>query len=82
MAHRGWGESCVIGVAAAGKEISTRPFQLVYITHKYDGLDNVNAAIDALHGGSCLRAVVHIADSGIQPVKRTQALHPDRPGNG
>ena len=117
VAHRGWGESCVIGVAAAGKEISTRPFQLVtgrnwkgtafggwksrtevpklvqtvmrgemplenYITHKYDGLDNVNAAIDALHGGSCLRAVVHIADSGIQPVKRTQALHPDRPGNG
>ena len=28
-AHRGWGVSCVIGVAAAGKEISTRPFQLV-----------------------------------------------------
>lgn len=28
-AHRGWGESCVIGVAAAGHEISTRPFQLV-----------------------------------------------------
>ncbi|KAL7564638.1 hypothetical protein ACA910_009326 [Epithemia clementina (nom. ined.)] len=28
-AHRGWGTSCVIGVAAAGHEISTRPFQLV-----------------------------------------------------
>lgn len=28
-AHKGWGESCVIGVAGAGKEISTRPFQLV-----------------------------------------------------
>ena len=28
-AHRGWGESCVIGVAAAGQEITTRPFQLV-----------------------------------------------------
>ncbi|SLN15988.1 S-(hydroxymethyl)glutathione dehydrogenase [Aquimixticola soesokkakensis] len=28
-AHRGWGESIVIGVAAAGAEISTRPFQLV-----------------------------------------------------
>ena len=28
-AHRGWGVSCVIGVAASGKEISTRPFQLV-----------------------------------------------------
>jgi S-(hydroxymethyl)glutathione dehydrogenase / alcohol dehydrogenase len=27
--HRGWGTSVVIGVAAAGKEISTRPFQLV-----------------------------------------------------
>ena len=27
--HRGWGESVVIGVAEAGKEISTRPFQLV-----------------------------------------------------
>lgn len=24
VAHRGWGESCIIGVAAAGKEISTR----------------------------------------------------------
>ena len=24
VAHRGWGQSCVIGVAAAGKEISTR----------------------------------------------------------
>jgi len=29
VAHRGFGESCVIGVAAAGHEISTRPFQLV-----------------------------------------------------
>ncbi|KXZ53336.1 hypothetical protein GPECTOR_7g1230 [Gonium pectorale] len=28
-AHRGWGTSVVIGVAAAGQEISTRPFQLV-----------------------------------------------------
>lgn len=28
-AHRGWGVSCVIGVAGAGQEISTRPFQLV-----------------------------------------------------
>ncbi len=27
--HRGWGQSIVIGVAGAGKEISTRPFQLV-----------------------------------------------------
>ena len=96
VAHRGWGESCVIGVAAAGKEISTRPFQLVtgrnwkgtafggwksrtevprlvqsvmrgemdlkpFITHKINGLENVNEAIDALHGGTCLRAVIQIA---------------------
>ncbi len=27
--HRGWGESIIIGVAAAGQEIATRPFQLV-----------------------------------------------------
>ena len=28
-AHKGWGESVIIGVAAAGAEIATRPFQLV-----------------------------------------------------
>ncbi len=27
--HKGWGQSIIIGVAAAGAEISTRPFQLV-----------------------------------------------------
>mmetsp|Transcript_22867 Transcript_22867/g.27552 ORF Transcript_22867/g.27552 Transcript_22867/m.27552 type:complete len:130 (+) Transcript_22867:154-543(+) len=92
-AHRGWGTSCVIGVAASGHEISTRPFQLVtgriwkgtafggfksrtdvpvlvdrmlsgelpidhYITDTFDGVDKTNEAIEALHGGSCLRAVV------------------------
>lgn len=92
-AHRGWGTSCIIGVAASGHEISTRPFQLVtgrvwrgtafggfksrtavpllvdqmvsgelpvdhFITHNFDGVENTNAAIAALHGGSCLRAVV------------------------
>ena len=97
-AHRGWGESCVIGVAASGKEIATRPFQLVtgrvwkgtafggwksrsavpklverclagelpvahYVTHSIDVEGGnvakaTNSAIDALHGGNCLRAVV------------------------
>lgn len=28
-AHKGWGVSCIVGVAKAGQEISTRPFQLV-----------------------------------------------------
>jgi S-(hydroxymethyl)glutathione dehydrogenase / alcohol dehydrogenase len=27
--HRGWGESIIIGVAEAGREIATRPFQLM-----------------------------------------------------
>ncbi len=92
-AHRGWGTSCIIGVAASGHEISTRPFQLVtgrvwkgtafggfksrrdvpilvkkfmdgklpiddYVTHEMNGIEATNDAIEALHGGSCLRAVV------------------------
>ena len=92
-AHRGWGQSCVIGVAAAGKEIATRPFQLVtgrkwvgtafggwksrkdvpdlierslkgeiavdhYISEVFDGVDKTNDAIELLHSGDCLRAVV------------------------
>ncbi|MDC9595033.1 S-(hydroxymethyl)glutathione dehydrogenase/class III alcohol dehydrogenase [Xenorhabdus sp. IM139775] len=28
-AHRGWGQSIIIGVAGAGQEISTRPFQII-----------------------------------------------------
>eukprot|EP01064_Diplonema_japonicum_P010765 TRINITY_DN179_c0_g3_i5.p1 TRINITY_DN179_c0_g3~~TRINITY_DN179_c0_g3_i5.p1 ORF type:complete len:681 (+),score=218.72 TRINITY_DN179_c0_g3_i5:60-2102(+) len=93
-AHRGWGVSCVIGVAAGGQEIATRPFQLVtgrkwcgtafggwksrthvpmlveknmngelpvdhFITHRFSGVDKINEAIEALHGGDCLRAVVN-----------------------
>lgn len=85
-AHRGWGESCVIGVAASGHEITTRPFQLVtgrvwrgtafggfksrkdvpnlvqanldgklpidhFITHRFDGVGETNAAVEALHSG-------------------------------
>jgi S-(hydroxymethyl)glutathione dehydrogenase/alcohol dehydrogenase len=92
-AHRGWGMSCIIGVAAAGKTIETRPFQLVtgrrwvgtafggwksrtyvpqlvdrvmsgqlpvddFITHKFEGIDSWPEAIEALHSGECLRAVV------------------------
>lgn len=92
-AHRGWGESCVIGVAPAGHEISTRPFQLItgrqwkgtafggfksrtevpqlvdkymsgelpiehFITHEYQGVESINEAMDMLHHGQCLRAVV------------------------
>ncbi len=27
--HKGWGECIILGVAAGGKEIATRPFQLI-----------------------------------------------------
>lgn len=92
-AHRGWGQSCVIGVAPSGHEISTRPFQLVtgrqwkgtafggfksrsqvpglvekfmagelpieqYITHEFQGVESIDAAMHILHEGKCLRAVV------------------------
>ena len=91
--HKGWGESIIIGVAGAGEEIATRPFQLVtgrtwkgtafggfksrdevpplvdqvldgelpidaYVTHRLSGVENTLGAVDALHGGDCLRAVV------------------------
>lgn len=92
-AHRGWGQSCVIGVAPSGHEIATRPFQLVtgrqwkgtafggfksrdqvpglveqylagslaidhFITNEFTGIAGIAQAIEAMHSGSCLRAVV------------------------
>lgn len=92
-AHRGWGQSCVVGVAPAGHEISTRPFQLItgrswkgtafggfksrteipqlvdsfldgslpidhFITHNFQGVEHISDAIEAMHDGKCLRAVV------------------------
>ncbi|CAI5528165.1 unnamed protein product [Closterium sp. Naga37s-1] len=95
--HKGWGESVIIGVAAAGQEISTRPFQLVtgrvwrgtafggfksrthvpelvdkylnkeikvdeYITHNLP-LSKINEAFELLHGGKCLRAVIHMEEA-------------------
>ncbi|KAI6189996.1 S-(hydroxymethyl)glutathione dehydrogenase [Aphelenchoides bicaudatus] len=95
-AHKGWGVSCIIGVAGSGQEISTRPFQLVtgrtwkgtafggyksrdgvpqlvddymnkklkldeFITHKFD-LPGLNEAIDVLHKGESLRAVIKIGE--------------------
>lgn len=91
---RGWGTSVIIGVAAGGEVISTRPFQLVtgrtwkgtafggvkgrtelpnyvelyekgqldldsLVTH-YFSLENINTGFDAMHEGSCIRAVINI----------------------
>lgn len=92
-AHRGWGVSCVVGVAPAGHEIATRPFQLItgrqwkgtafggfksrteipqlveqfmsgelpidhFITHRLNGVESINAAVDIMHENKCLRVVV------------------------
>ena len=50
--HKGWGQSVVIGVAASGKEISTRPFQLVTGTRRTDwpvqGHTEINAILNSL----------------------------------
>eukprot|EP00388_Colpodella_angusta_P010065 GDKJ01026388.1.p1 GENE.GDKJ01026388.1~~GDKJ01026388.1.p1 ORF type:complete len:396 (-),score=114.98 GDKJ01026388.1:174-1361(-) len=94
-AAKGWGQSIVIGVAAGGQEIATRPFQLVtgrvwkgtafggfqsrsdvpvlvkdymagkfkvdeYITHTFDGIENINKAFELLRAGECLRCVLDL----------------------
>lgn len=56
--HRGWGQSVVIGVAGAGKEISTRPFQLV------TGRRWLGSAFGGVKGRSQLPAMVEQAISG------------------
>ncbi len=57
-AHRGWGQSVVIGVAGAGKEISTRPFQLV------TGRTWKGSAFGGVKGRSQLPAMVEDAMKG------------------
>ena len=57
-AHRGWGQSIVIGVAGAGKEISTRPFQLV------TGRKWMGSAFGGVKGRSELPGMVEDAMSG------------------
>merc|ERR1712024_431605 len=46
-------------------EMALEPF----ITHTFKGLDQVNASIDALHSGECLRAIVNIGESDIVQTK-------------
>ena len=47
-----------------------------YITHTFEGLEGVNASIEALHSGSCLRAVVHIGKNEL-PALRLPTLKGD-----
>ena len=57
-AHRGWGQSVIIGVAGAGKEISTRPFQLV------TGRKWMGTAFGGVKGRSQLPGMVEDAMAG------------------
>ncbi|QCP49831.1 S-(hydroxymethyl)glutathione dehydrogenase/class III alcohol dehydrogenase [Trinickia violacea] len=57
-AHRGWGQSVVIGVAGAGQEISTRPFQLV------TGRRWLGTAFGGVKGRSQLPGMVEDAMNG------------------
>ena len=43
-----------------------------YITHTFQGLEGVNGAIEALHEGDCLRAVVHIAKNDMPSAQLPQ----------
>ena len=61
-AHKGWGESVIIGVAGAGQEISTRPFQLV------TGRVWRGSAIGGVKGRTELPGYVEKAQSGEIPL--------------
>ena len=41
-----------------------------YITHNFEGLENVQKLYDALHGGSCLRGVIKITDFELKPAPK------------
>ena len=56
--HRGWGQSVIIGVAGAGQEISTRPFQLV------TGRKWMGTAFGGVKGRSQLPGMVEDAMAG------------------
>src|SRR5471032_663307 len=60
--HKGWGESVIIGVAGAGQEISTRPFQLV------TGRVWRGSAFGGVRGRTELPSYVEMAQSGEIPL--------------
>lgn len=71
--HKGWGESTIIGVAPAGAEISTRPFQLV------TGRVWRGSAFGGVKGRSELPTYVEKAQTGEIPLSTfiTHTLHLD-----
>ena len=104
IAHRGWGQSCIIHGASTNEKISSKAFPLVagrtwagsvfggwksrtelpklvqtvmrgelplesFITDKFSGLAEINKALAALQTDTCVRAVLHIADTGFPPAR-------------
>jgi len=104
IAHRGWGQSCIIHGASTNEKISSKAFPLVagrtwagsvfggwksrtelpklvqtvmrgelplesFITDKFSGLAEINNALAALQTDTCVRAVLHIADTGFPPAR-------------
>jgi S-(hydroxymethyl)glutathione dehydrogenase/alcohol dehydrogenase len=69
--HKGWGESTIIGVAGAGQEISTRPFQLV------TGRVWRGSAFGGVKGRTELPSYVQKAQKGRDPARRVH--HPHMP---
>ena len=60
--HKGWGESVIIGVAGAGQEIATRPFQLV------TGRVWRGSAFGGVRGRTELPSYVEMAETGEIPL--------------
>ncbi|MEB0045726.1 MULTISPECIES: S-(hydroxymethyl)glutathione dehydrogenase/class III alcohol dehydrogenase [unclassified Pseudomonas] len=60
--HKGWGESVIIGVAGAGQEITTRPFQLV------TGRVWRGSAFGGVRGRTELPSYVAMAETGEIPL--------------
>jgi S-(hydroxymethyl)glutathione dehydrogenase / alcohol dehydrogenase len=76
--HKGWGVSCIIGVAGAGQEISTRPFQLV------TGRRWIGTAFGGMRGRTDVPKVVDWYMQGLIEIDPmiTHTLKPDEINRG
>eukprot|EP00967_Tisochrysis_lutea_P082776 scaffold114722_cov22-Tisochrysis_lutea.AAC.1 len=81
-AHRGWGQSIIVGVAGAGQEISTRPFQLVTGRQwKGTAFGGYKSGIQTEQGRSVLDATWHRSHKAhlATPTRLTGQVHEARP---
>lgn len=63
-AHKGWGLSCIVGVAGSGQEIATRPFQLV------TGRKWVGTAFGGYKSRDSVPDLVKQMEEGIIPIEK------------